>query len=121
MLSTVFVTGSRKGDLCLIAVFAALMLVAAPFLRVYFCITSFETEWARIGPDGQRSPVDPPPKLEVAKYWNRKPEDLLPVIERRFRKAVAELDGSGDRRYELTVRYSFNSPRRDRTVTWRAP
>jgi hypothetical protein len=116
-------TGSRTGDLVVIAAFVALMLVSAPFLRVYYRITSFETQWVRIEANGERSAVAAPADLKIAEYWNRKPEALLPLIERSFRKAVADLQDSGERqaRYQLIVRYSYNSPRRDRTVAWQAP
>ena len=96
----------------------------APWLRVYYRITSFELELTQIDAGGVRNPVPLPDELSFSEYWNRTPDQLLPVIERGFRQAVeAGLlpRPSPGGRYELTVRYSPSSPARDQTVSWQAP
>lgn len=117
-----FVTGSRRGDLLVLVAFLGLTVCSAPWLRVYYRITAVELELARIEPDGGRTPLEPPPELDFSAEWNRKPGDLSPWIERAFRRlAAAESPDRPGASYELTARYSFNSPARDRSVTWRAP
>lgn len=118
-----FVTNSRRGDLLLFGLFLAVSLAAAPWLRVYYRITSFEVELTRLSANGERTAAPLPSEFDFGEYWNRTPDDLLRHIERTFRRVMQDRlsQQPPGTRYELTVRYSFNSPDRDRTVTWEAP
>ena len=115
-----FVTSSRRGDFLALVLFLGLIIATAPWLRVYYRITAFELELTRAAANGERATVPIPAELDLAEFWNRTPEDLLPLIERRFQRFASKRPEAGAS-YELTVRYSFNSPRRDESVRFRAP
>lgn len=119
-----FATRSHSGDLWVLASFLLILFAAAPWLRVYHQITSFELELTKIDADGNRASLPVPDDLSFSEYWNRKPEELLTRIESGFRQAAARGTLPGQAPgvlFELTVRYSWGSPDRDRTATWLAP
>lgn len=109
-----FVTASRLGDLLLVFLLLACMLILTCYrLRVYFQVTVVEVSVIRLAPDGgqERSPTP--------KQFRRMPIAVLPppvvldVLERRIR---AYMDSSSllseaepGTRFKWLIRYAFNS------------
>jgi len=117
-----YALGSRRRDVVAFVSLALLVVIAAPFLRVYYRVTVAEVTLTRIDPDGTRHRLAVPDEVWNARRrvvaGRQRPAAMLRSQEaliRRFMATDARLASSPPgTRFEWRIRYAENSTRLDR-------
>ena len=109
-----FVTRSRQGDLLLVFLLLACMLILTCYrLRVYFQVTVVEVSVIRVAPNGGQERLPTPKQFRRMPIAVQPPPVVLDVLERRIR---TYMDSSSllskaepGTRFKWLIRYAFNS------------
>jgi hypothetical protein len=126
MSNNVTITGSRAGDLSILAVIAGAMLLLAPRLRVYYQVTMVEVTVQRIAADGTRGDLSTPAEFQHVGdgYWS--PEtvvsQLRPKIEAYMNASPSAMGVTPGTQFDWTIRWSESSQALDHVehVLWEA-
>jgi hypothetical protein len=114
-------TGSVRADSVLFAVLVLVLVVSAPWLRVYHSITVVRVEAREIGPGGVARPLPLPAGFRRLGYLGDRP-GFLETLAPQFARHTAEQRRAGNvsegAAVEWTVRWSRDSMRLDQARTF---